>query len=105
METPKQDVQTVTPEGEPVQRFIEGVKIASAVTHPDERGTLCEISSLALRAHPAPIVYVYRGTDKNISRDGRRDGSADRTKAVSGSASRLSAGNAQQDHAAEPPSD
>ncbi len=61
MEKPKQDVQTVTPEGEPVQRLIEGVKIVSAVTHPDERGTLCEISSLALKAHPAPIVYVPPG--------------------------------------------
>ncbi len=39
MEKPKQDVQTVTPEGEPVQRLIEDVKIVSAVTHPDERGT------------------------------------------------------------------
>ena len=62
METPKQDVQTVTPEGASVQRLIEGVKILPAVTHPDERGTLCEISSLALKAHPAPIVYVYQFT-------------------------------------------
>jgi len=62
MEKPKQDVQTVTPEGEPVQPLIEGVKIVPAVTHPDERGTLCEISSLALKAHPAPIVYVYQFT-------------------------------------------
>src|SRR5207249_12060769 len=62
METPKQDVQTVTPEGESVQRLIKGVKIVPADTHPDERGTLCEISSLALKAHPAPIVYVYQFT-------------------------------------------
>src|SRR5437870_13256262 len=62
MEPPQQDVQTVTPEGESVQRLIEGVKIVPAVTHPDERGTLCEISSLALKAHPAPIVYVYQFT-------------------------------------------
>ena len=62
VETPKQDIQTVTPEGESVQRLIEGVKIIPAVTHPDERGTLCEISSLVLKAHPAPIVYVYQFT-------------------------------------------
>jgi len=62
IETPKQDVQTVTPEGESIQRLIDGVKILPAVTHPDERGTLCEISSLALKAHPAPIVYVYQFT-------------------------------------------
>jgi dTDP-4-dehydrorhamnose 3,5-epimerase len=62
IETPKQDVQTVTPEGKSVQSLIEGVKIVPAVTHPDERGTLCEISSLALKAHPAPIVYVYQFT-------------------------------------------
>src|SRR5438477_12708486 len=62
MEKPKQDVQTVMLEGEPGQRLIEGVKIIRAVTHPDERGKLCEISSFALRAHPAPIVYVYQLT-------------------------------------------
>src|SRR5437870_13917834 len=60
MVKPKQDVQTVTPEGEPVQRLIEGVIIIRAVTHPDERGMLCAISSLALTVNPAPIVYRYQ---------------------------------------------
>src|SRR5215467_1559928 len=62
IKTPKQDVQTVTSEGDSVQRLIEGVKVIPSVTHPDERGTLCEISSVALRAHPAPIVWVYQFT-------------------------------------------
>src|SRR5207247_10813952 len=72
VETPKQDIQTVTPEGESVQRLIEGVKIIPAVTHPDERGTLCEISSLVLKAHPAPIVYGYQCTIRPGKVKGRR---------------------------------
>ena len=59
---PKQDVQTVTPEGRSVERLIDGVVLQPAVTHADERGTLCEISNLALAAHPAPLVYVYQFT-------------------------------------------
>lgn len=62
MEQPKQDVQTVTPEGQPIERLIDGVVIQPAVTHADERGTLCEISTVAQAAHPAPLVYVYQFT-------------------------------------------
>lgn len=62
MEKPKQDVQTVTPDGQPIQKLIEGVQIASASTLADERGTLCEISNLAMKVHPAPLVYVYQFT-------------------------------------------
>jgi len=58
----KQDRQTVTPDGQPVQRLIEGVIIQSAVTQSDERGTICEISPLALAAHSSPLVYVYQIT-------------------------------------------
>jgi dTDP-4-dehydrorhamnose 3,5-epimerase len=57
---PRQDVQTVTPEGEPVAPLIHGVVISPAVTHVDGRGTLCEI--LNERVHSAPIVYVYQFT-------------------------------------------
>ena len=59
---PKQDIQTVTSDGQPVERLIEGVVILPAVTHADERGTLCEISPLALAAQPSPMVYVYQFT-------------------------------------------
>lgn len=62
MEQPTQDVQTVTPDGLPVGPVIQGVQFAAAVTQADERGTLCEISSLATAVHPAPLVYVYQFT-------------------------------------------
>ena len=60
MDQPKQDVQTVTAGGESIQPLIHGVVITPAITHADERGTLCEI--LNDRVHPAPIVYVYQFT-------------------------------------------
>lgn len=57
---PRQDLQTVTPDGKPIQKLIHGVVITPAVTHVDGRGTLCEI--LNDRVHPEPIVYVYQFT-------------------------------------------
>ena len=62
MQQPQRDIQTVTPDGETVQTLIDGVQIINAVTHTDGRGTLCEISNLALKAHGAPLVYVYQFT-------------------------------------------
>jgi len=62
MQEPTQDVQTVTSDGQPVQPLIAGVEIAFASTQTDERGTLCEISNLAMKVHPAPLVYVYQFT-------------------------------------------
>ena len=54
-EAPKQDVQTVTPEGVPIHRLIHGVVIRPAVTHTDDRGTLWDlvayIGSLDRSAH------------------------------------------------------
>ncbi len=43
-------------------RLIEGVVIQSAVTHVDDRGTLCEIQGPHRAIHPAPIVSVYQFT-------------------------------------------
>jgi len=40
---PVKDPQWVTPEGDPVDRIIEGVEIRYAKTQSDERGNLCEI--------------------------------------------------------------
>jgi dTDP-4-dehydrorhamnose 3,5-epimerase len=54
------DVQTVTIDGKPTTKLIDGVLIRPAVTHPDERGTLCEIFNPAWGVHPAPLVYVYQ---------------------------------------------
>jgi dTDP-4-dehydrorhamnose 3,5-epimerase len=60
--SPKKDVQTVTADGQPIQRLIHGVSLQPAVTHSDERGTLCEIFSPYRAPHPAPLVYVYQFT-------------------------------------------
>ncbi len=43
MNPAKQDRQTTTLSGEPIIDLIDGVKIRSASTLADERGTLCEI--------------------------------------------------------------
>ena len=59
---PVKDVQTVTPDGELVAPLIEGVRIRPAITHPDARGTVCEIYNPAWGIHEAPLVYVYQTT-------------------------------------------
>ncbi len=59
---PKQDVETVTPDGKPVGRLIDGVVIRYATTQFDDRGTLCEILRPDWGVHPAPFTYVYQFT-------------------------------------------
>src|ERR1700733_7141368 len=59
---PVKDKQTVTADGLPVTRLIEGVVIQPSVTHAEDRGTLCEIYSPHRPPHPAPLVYVYQFT-------------------------------------------
>ena len=54
--------QTVTPEGEYVAALIDGVVTRPAVTHPDERGTVCEIYNPAWGINDEPLVYVYQIT-------------------------------------------
>lgn len=53
------DRQTVTPQGQLVQSLIDGVKVRLAVTHPDERGDLCEVFSTAWDFDDDPMVYSY----------------------------------------------
>ena len=43
MSTPKQDEQTVTPQGESVQKLPEGVTFRDATTHVDGRGSVVEL--------------------------------------------------------------
>lgn len=57
---PKRDVQTVTVDGEPIQKLIYGVSIQASRTQVDDRGTLCEIFTPQRAPHPAPVVYVYQ---------------------------------------------
>lgn len=60
--TPLKDVQTIGQDGQPIVQWIDGIVIRPAVTHADERGTLCEIYAPAWGVHPAPLVYVYQFT-------------------------------------------
>ncbi|MDZ4405782.1 hypothetical protein [Prosthecobacter sp.] len=53
------DSQTVTPQGQSVQPLIDGVKVRHAVTHPDDRGDLCELYSAAWGFDDEPMVYSY----------------------------------------------
>jgi dTDP-4-dehydrorhamnose 3,5-epimerase len=57
---PRKDEQMVTPEGRPVASRIAGVKLRPAITHPDERGEVCEIFNPAWGFHEAPLVYAYQ---------------------------------------------
>jgi dTDP-4-dehydrorhamnose 3,5-epimerase len=59
---PRQDRMTVTPDGQPVARLIDGVVIRSATTQIDDRGTLCEILRPDWGFHSAPFSYVYQFT-------------------------------------------
>jgi dTDP-4-dehydrorhamnose 3,5-epimerase len=54
--------QTVTREGEGVDSLIDGVVVRNAITHPDERGTVCEIYNPAWGLSHEPLVYVYQVT-------------------------------------------
>lgn len=60
--SPKKDVQTVTANGQSIQKLIHGVSVQPSQTHVDDRGTLCEIFSPYRAPHPAPLVYVYQFT-------------------------------------------
>ena len=54
---PTQRAQSVTPEGRPIAPIIDGVWIRQAITHPDERGSVCEIMSESW--DDKPLVHVY----------------------------------------------
>ena len=57
--TPVQDSPTVTPDGQRLQAFIEGVKFRPSVAQLDERGELSEIYSAGWGFHAERIVYAY----------------------------------------------
>lgn len=56
------DAQSVTPEGERLMQQIAGVELRPAVTHSDERGSICEIFSPAWGFTDEPLCYVYEST-------------------------------------------
>jgi dTDP-4-dehydrorhamnose 3,5-epimerase len=58
----RQDVQTVSSDGQPVAELIEGVVLRHQITQVDERGSLCEILDARWNVVDSPIVYVYQFT-------------------------------------------
>ena len=61
---PSRDEQTVTPEGESIQRLPEGVIFRDAVTHVDARGTVTELFDQRWDWHEDPLVFTYAFTIK-----------------------------------------
>lgn len=56
------DRQTVTPDGKPVMRLTEGVKIRDLTTHVDERGSVAELFDPRWQFHDEPLVFAYSFT-------------------------------------------
>ena len=54
----KKDASTVTPQGVRKAPLIHGVVIRPAVTHVDERGTICEINQNSWSLNETPLVAV-----------------------------------------------
>jgi dTDP-4-dehydrorhamnose 3,5-epimerase len=79
-ETPRKDIQTVDPDGNRIAPLIQGVKVRSLVTHPDDRGSLTELYRGSWDIHPDPLVYVklitirpgkVKGWVKHLKQDDR----------------------------------
>lgn len=56
------DVQTVTPDGEPLRRLPHGTVLRDLVTHTDERGSVVELLDARWGVHPDAIVFAYSFT-------------------------------------------
>lgn len=52
----------VTSAGELLTRMVHGVTVRRAVTHVDERGTVCEMFDERWGWHPDPLVFSYMFT-------------------------------------------
>jgi len=55
----RRDQQMATPQGEPVVRLTEGVRIRPLPTHADLRGSVCELFDPRWGWHPDPLVFSY----------------------------------------------
>jgi dTDP-4-dehydrorhamnose 3,5-epimerase len=62
MATPRQDKQTVTPDGEPTQKLPEGVTFKEVITQVDDRGSVCEMFDPRWGWHSDPLVFAYTFT-------------------------------------------
>jgi dTDP-4-dehydrorhamnose 3,5-epimerase len=56
------DRQSVTPDGKPVFRLIQGVSDRPLITHSDQRGTTLEIYNPSWNFDAEPLVYVYQAS-------------------------------------------
>jgi dTDP-4-dehydrorhamnose 3,5-epimerase len=55
----RRDRQMATPEGQPVRRLTEGVRIRPLPTHIDQRGSVFELFDPRWAWHPDPLVFAY----------------------------------------------
>ncbi len=55
----KQDVQTVTSDGESTQPLIHGVTFKEVTTHIDDRGFVCETYDSRWKWNKKPLVFSY----------------------------------------------
>ena len=62
MSTPAKDTQTVTPEGESIDKLPSGVSFHDVITQVDERGSVCELYDPRWGWHKDPLVFVYSFT-------------------------------------------
>lgn len=55
----RRDRQMATPEGQPVRRLTEGVRIRPLPVQIDRRGSVLELFDLRWAWHPDPLVFAY----------------------------------------------
>ena len=58
----RRDPQMATPEGTPVRRLTEGVRIRPLPIHTDSRGSVCELFDIRWDWHDEPLVFAYMFT-------------------------------------------
>jgi dTDP-4-dehydrorhamnose 3,5-epimerase len=59
---PIKDPPLVTSAGKPLTLLPQGVTFRRAITHPDARGSVCEMFDPRWQWHPDPLVFVYMFT-------------------------------------------
>ena len=81
------DQQTVTPEGRPTGRNIDGVVVHTPVTHADHRGWVFEIHNLEPALGDEPLVWAYADMVRpgQIKGWARHEVKVDRYTLISGS--------------------
>jgi dTDP-4-dehydrorhamnose 3,5-epimerase len=53
------DAQTVDAAGGRLEPLPDGVELRTLITHPDERGSVCELYDLRWGVQPDPMVFAY----------------------------------------------